>query len=628
LKENTIKITIVFAVILAIFLTLDHFSRPVAEDIPAQSGSADAASIALDKTAARIPAESWNYYPNKTLSFEDLGGNTIPADDFRIPNEGYGTCNIKISLPKGKTYGFIVEAPDTPQSVFINGGGQDAASGFTSYFFTPQTDQTDILIQYSEPGSRFLSKAYVGEQSVIAKLSTGVFTFDLINAGFFITAGVFGVLMFAFFGLRKKYLFFAFFCVSAVFYVLFSGSGAYKAFNPSMAWDIAFVAGHLSVVAAVVTFALFINDMFPRLLNKWVIILIYLYSAAFAAASILAPPAIVSMIFLIYEICSLAFGVYAFIVLMINARDMKAEKLLVPIAIALVIAVYLVNKTHAASDGRIVLLGISSLISACIASLILQFSVTERKLAIKNKMDSDFSEAGKMVGRINRMKSDLLFNMPQDMQASLKTMPDYPLLTSRRQVSNSMDIMQRNLENIAVESNRLSLLAMRMLHAANEKQNPERKKVQLSKCAEKSYDLYSPMFDEKRNTLTLETEAWLPSVDADESMIMQVILHLLTNANSRTQEGTVTMSVSRSDQKGYVLFSIHDTGSIISHDEIIRLMKKDHKPDKNSPSSGLFIAREIIEAYGGSLHIFSGVSTGTSVSFELPGFHKEDETDQ
>ncbi len=112
----------------------------------------------------------------------------------------------------------------------------------------------------------------------------------------------------------------------------------------------------------------------------------------------------------------------------------------------------------------------------------------------------------------------------------------------------------------------------------------------------------------------------LPAVSADPTQIGHVFSNLLSNALRFTAPGG-SITVSAVPEEQLVRFSVTDTGSGIPHQFMQRIFEQFFRvPDQKSATGaglGLAIAKEIVEAHGGSINVVSQEGKGTTFSFTL-----------
>ncbi len=121
-------------------------------------------------------------------------------------------------------------------------------------------------------------------------------------------------------------------------------------------------------------------------------------------------------------------------------------------------------------------------------------------------------------------------------------------------------------------------------------------------------------------TLTASLPTGLPEVHADATRMPHVFANLLSNAIKHTPPGgSVTVSA-RADGDA-VWYSVSDTGSGIAPEHLPRVFEQFFRGPEQGTNTGaglgLAIAKEIVEAHGGSIRAESVVGAGSTFSFSL-----------
>jgi signal transduction histidine kinase len=107
-------------------------------------------------------------------------------------------------------------------------------------------------------------------------------------------------------------------------------------------------------------------------------------------------------------------------------------------------------------------------------------------------------------------------------------------------------------------------------------------------------------------------------VQADKSRIFQVISNLLNNAIKFSKGGTITVT-DDSNNNHEVIITIVDTGMGISDEIKPKLFERFSHKSESGTGLGLFIAKSIVEAHGGSISAYNNPSgIGATFSFTLP----------
>jgi signal transduction histidine kinase len=121
--------------------------------------------------------------------------------------------------------------------------------------------------------------------------------------------------------------------------------------------------------------------------------------------------------------------------------------------------------------------------------------------------------------------------------------------------------------------------------------------------------------------LTTEVSGGLPSVRGDRERLRQVIQNLVDNAVKYSSAGG-RVHVSAIADDGAVLIDVADEGPGIPPEDRQLIFEKFGRsgggPTKPGTGLGLFIARSIAEAHGGSLDVESAPARGSVFRLELP----------
>jgi PAS domain S-box-containing protein len=138
-----------------------------------------------------------------------------------------------------------------------------------------------------------------------------------------------------------------------------------------------------------------------------------------------------------------------------------------------------------------------------------------------------------------------------------------------------------------------------------------------------AYEGAKVIADRQGVEFTLALEPGLPMIIGDEAKLLQVLSNLVGNALKFTPDGgKVNISADAGD--GMVAISIADTGVGIPKDEIPHLFEKFKTfrtaSDRRVRGSGLglYIARAIVEAHGGTISVDSKQGEGSTFKFTVP----------
>jgi signal transduction histidine kinase/ActR/RegA family two-component response regulator len=112
----------------------------------------------------------------------------------------------------------------------------------------------------------------------------------------------------------------------------------------------------------------------------------------------------------------------------------------------------------------------------------------------------------------------------------------------------------------------------------------------------------------------------LPSIEADEERLLEVLENLIGNAVKFTGSGgSITLGAARRDEE--ILFWVKDNGSGISPEELPHVFDRfwqAKKSQRRGTGLGLTICKGIVEAHGGQIWAESAPNQGTTMFFTIP----------
>ena len=123
-------------------------------------------------------------------------------------------------------------------------------------------------------------------------------------------------------------------------------------------------------------------------------------------------------------------------------------------------------------------------------------------------------------------------------------------------------------------------------------------------------------------TVVASVHGALPTIRGDHARLRQVLGNLIENAVKYSPEGG-EVRLAAAAGNGAVRISVRDNGPGIPRDQQARIFEKFGRADVEGGSKpgsglGLFIARSIAEAHGGSLDVSSGSDQGSTFTLTVP----------
>lgn len=184
-----------------------------------------------------------------------------------------------------------------------------------------------------------------------------------------------------------------------------------------------------------------------------------------------------------------------------------------------------------------------------------------------------------------------------------------------------------NLDIVISESERLTALINDVLDLAKIESGKavwQEERLQLDSLIERAIAATITLFEQKNLALRSQVEPVLPGTLGDPDRLLQVLVNLLSNAAKFTEQGVVTVTARRQDDRT-LLLGVADTGIGIPEEarelvfEKFRQVTGDTLTDKPQGTGlGLPICREIVEHHGGRIWVESETGKGSTFWFTLP----------
>ena len=236
----------------------------------------------------------------------------------------------------------------------------------------------------------------------------------------------------------------------------------------------------------------------------------------------------------------------------------------------------------------------------------------------------------------NRAKSEFLANMSHELRTPLNSIMGYVQIFKRHPQLHSISDMEEGVRIIQQSSEHLLLLIndildLSRIEAHRLELSPIR--VHVQRFLESILSIMQMKARQKGLLLRYEHPTPLPqSVFVDEKRLRQILLNLLGNAIKFTEEGEVTLEVTKvpevekdelKSQICTLKFKIQDTGIGIAPDLLERIFlpfeqASDPHQHHEGTGLGLAISFELVRAMGGQLQVCSEPGTGSSFWFEIP----------
>ncbi|HEX7091930.1 MAG TPA: ATP-binding protein [Longimicrobiales bacterium] len=225
----------------------------------------------------------------------------------------------------------------------------------------------------------------------------------------------------------------------------------------------------------------------------------------------------------------------------------------------------------------------------------------------------------------SQAKSDFLAVMSHELRTPLTAIIGYEELLERGLAGRVTDEQLRYLRRISVSALHLrelieEILTFSRLESAREAVRLEHTDV--ARLARETADVIEPVAREKELTFDVVLPSEPLEAETDPAKLRRVLLNLLNNAVSFTDEGGIRFTLERSNDTA--IFRIRDTGIGIATESLERIFEPFWQEQRGltrevgGTGLGLTVARRLARMLGGDVTVTSEIGKGSTFTVRLP----------
>lgn len=227
--------------------------------------------------------------------------------------------------------------------------------------------------------------------------------------------------------------------------------------------------------------------------------------------------------------------------------------------------------------------------------------------------------------RLEHMRKEFVANVSHELRtplASIKGFAETLMMGGIDDKENRKDFVS----SIERQADRMAKLVNDLLDLAaieSGQKKIHRSLFAINDVIEEVFNGLASLAKKKKITLINSLPTKLPAISADRDQIKQVITNLIENAIKYSPEQKSVTAFAEIRQGNIEIF-IKDQGIGIAASDLPRLFERFYRVDKarsremGGTGLGLSIVKHIIESHGGSVHVSSVESQGSTFSFTLP----------
>jgi len=246
-----------------------------------------------------------------------------------------------------------------------------------------------------------------------------------------------------------------------------------------------------------------------------------------------------------------------------------------------------------------------------------------------SKAIAEAQKARAVAEEANSAKSAFLANMSHELRTPMNAIIGYSEMLLEDVQASDQHTLSSDL--LKIHSSALHLLSL--INEILDLSKIEAGKMEL--CLEAIHvpsviheiaNTVQPIVDKNANKLVIQCSEIIPMIKADSIKLRQILLNLLSNAGKFTHGGEINFSVKveNSQETGWVVFKVSDTGIGMSKDQVDKIFEAFTQADNSTTRKyggtglGLTITKKFCEMMGGSISVESVPAVGSVFSVRLP----------
>ena len=231
--------------------------------------------------------------------------------------------------------------------------------------------------------------------------------------------------------------------------------------------------------------------------------------------------------------------------------------------------------------------------------------------------------------KANVLKSDFVNNVSHELRTPLTSIKAYVETLLGNVDDPKFKHTGEFLDIVSKETERLIRIVNDILDVSKIEfgQRPLQRSIfGLPKVVDEVVSMLSPSLQQKDVSIEVCIPDTLPNIDADEDLIKQVFINLISNAVKYSPDGSKVKIVA-SEEPVDIVVAVEDNGVGIPEDELDHVFDKYFRVRSTRTSQfegvglGLAIVKNIIEQHGGTIRVESQEGQGTSFIFSIPREH-------
>lgn len=234
-------------------------------------------------------------------------------------------------------------------------------------------------------------------------------------------------------------------------------------------------------------------------------------------------------------------------------------------------------------------------------------------------------------------QSEIMASISQELRQPMSSISGYTDLLLGESAGILGALQRKFLERIKASTERMGSLLEDLIQISSSVDGQARiapTTVDLNAVIDDAVAMCIAQLREKNIVLRVDIPETLPEIMADRDGMMQILIHLLSNAGAASDvDGEISLhSVLKKEEGGtdYILIQVSDTGGGIPTSDLPRVFSRLYRADNpliqglGDTGVGLSIVKTLVEAHAGRIWVDSEMGKGSTFSVLLPVVNRAD----